>query len=34
MTVGWIFAIAINPAFISILASGLGLIAISLAKKK
>ena len=34
MSLGLILAIAINPAFVSILATGLGLIAISLAKKE
>jgi len=34
ISIGLIFAIAINPAFVSILASGLGIIAISLANKE
>jgi hypothetical protein len=34
ISTGWILAIAINPVFISILASGLCVIAISLANKE
>jgi hypothetical protein len=34
ISTGWILAIAINPVFISILASGLCIIAISLANKE